>query len=106
MFPSTVVYAGLVIATAGLLFVVKPIRRLRVATRETGLGEVVPVALSLSSPDDQLAAGAEPGCVLAKPAPSLSVAAELSASTWPMRSGMTSMAKPANRLPRPVCPSR
>jgi hypothetical protein len=38
MFGSAIVYSGLAIAIAGLVLVVKPIRRLRVRTRWRGLG--------------------------------------------------------------------
>jgi hypothetical protein len=38
MFGSAIVYSGLIMATAGLVLVVKPIRRLRVTTRWRGLG--------------------------------------------------------------------
>lgn len=38
MFGSAIVYSGLIIATAGLVLVVKPMRRLRIATRWRGLG--------------------------------------------------------------------
>lgn len=38
MFGSAVVYAGLMIALAGMALVVKPIRRLRVATRRRAIG--------------------------------------------------------------------
>jgi hypothetical protein len=38
MFGSTIVYSGLVVAIAGLVLVVKPIRRLRVPTRWRGAG--------------------------------------------------------------------
>jgi hypothetical protein len=38
VFGSAIVYSGLVIAAAGLVLVVKPMRRLRIATRWRGLG--------------------------------------------------------------------
>jgi hypothetical protein len=38
MFSSAIVYFGLIMATAGLVLVVKPIRRLRIPTRWRGLG--------------------------------------------------------------------
>jgi hypothetical protein len=38
MFDSAIVYSGLIIATAGLVLVLKPIRRLRIPTRWRGLG--------------------------------------------------------------------
>ena len=57
MFPSTVVYSGLVIALAGLLFVVKPIRRLRVTTRGQGLAilgvGLAAAAIGLSLPTSE-----------------------------------------------------
>src|SRR5438034_9355604 len=40
MIGSTIVYTGLVIAAAGLVFVVKPIHRLHVTTRSQGLAIV------------------------------------------------------------------
>ena len=38
MFGSAIVYSGLIIATAGIVLMVKPIRRLRITTRWSGLG--------------------------------------------------------------------
>jgi len=38
MFGSAIVYSGIIIATAGVVFVVKPIRRLRIPTRWRGFG--------------------------------------------------------------------
>jgi hypothetical protein len=52
-----VVYAGVVIATAGLLVVVRPIRRLRITSRKRGLvvagaGVLVAIAGLLAPPDE------------------------------------------------------
>ena len=40
MFGSAIVYLGFITATAGLVFIVKPIRRLRITTRWRGFGVV------------------------------------------------------------------
>jgi hypothetical protein len=61
MFGSTIVYAGLVIAAGGLVFVIKPIHRLHVATRGQGLailafgGAVAAVGLSLPTSESRVA---------------------------------------------------
>lgn len=59
MFGSTIVYTGLVIAAAGLVFVIKPIQRLHVTTRGQGLAilavgaTVVGVGLSLPTSESR-----------------------------------------------------
>jgi len=60
MFGSAIVYSGLIIATAGLVLMVKPMRRLRIATRWRGLGVagggalVAGIGLILPAPESRV----------------------------------------------------